>query len=131
MHLVQHVNGATLWANLHLLFWLSLVPAATAWMGENGFTSWPVAVYGVVLLGSALAYTILTIVLIRSHGNTSALGKAIGADTKGRISLFCYLTALAVSGYASWMAYSLYILVAVIWLIPDRRIERAITKKNA
>jgi uncharacterized membrane protein len=124
---VRQVNGRILWANQHLLFWLSLIPFATAWMGENNFATWPVALYGVVLLFSAIAYTILTYTLIQHHGQESPLAIAMGRDQKGKISLAVYATAIAVAFLNSWFACALYVLVAVIWLIPDRRIERTLT----
>jgi uncharacterized membrane protein len=124
---VRQVNGRILWANQHLLFWLSLIPFATAWMGENNFATWPVALYGVVLLFSAIAYTILTYTLIQHHGQESPLAIAMGRDKKGKISLAVYATAIAVAFLNSWFACALYVLVAVIWLIPDRRIERTLT----
>jgi uncharacterized membrane protein len=124
---VRQVNGRILWANQHLLFWLSLIPFATAWMGENNFATWPVALYGVVLLFSAIAYTILTYTLIQHHGKDSPLAIAVGRDKKGKISLAVYATAIAVAFLNSWFACALYVLVAVIWLIPDRRIERTLT----
>jgi uncharacterized membrane protein len=124
---VRQVNGRILWANQHLLFWLSLIPFATAWMGENNFSTWPVALYGVILLLSAIAYTILTYTLIQHHGQESTLAIAVGRDKKGKISLAVYATAIAVAFLNSWFACALYVLVAVIWLIPDRRIERTLT----
>ena len=125
LHSADKVNGPILWANLHLLFWLSLVPFVTAWMGENRFAALPVALYGVVLLMSAIAYTILTVLLIRHHGNDSSLARAIGSDRKGKISIAIYIAALALVFVNNWLAFSLYIVVAIIWFIPDRRIEKA------
>jgi len=125
-HLLQaarQVNGRILWANMHLLFWLSLTPFVTAWMGENHFAPWPVAAYGVVLLLSGLAYFILTRALIAHHGKDSTLATAVGRDFKGKISLLAYLVAIPLAFVASWVSGALYVLVAVIWLIPDRRIE--------
>jgi uncharacterized membrane protein len=124
---VRQVNGRILWANQHLLFWLSLIPFATAWMGENNFATWPVALYGVVLLLAAIAYTILAYTLIHYHGKDSPLAIAMGRDIKGKISLAVYATAIAVAFLNSWFACALYVLVAAIWLIPDRRIERILT----
>lgn len=121
---VQKINGPILWANLHLLFWLSLVPFTTAWMGENHFASGPVAIYGVVLLMAAIAYTILQNLLIKHHGNDSTLGKAIGADRKGRISLVSYISAVLIAHWAPWVACALYVFVAVLWIVPDQRIEK-------
>jgi uncharacterized membrane protein len=124
LHATQRVNGATLWANLHLLFWLSLVPFTTAWMGENHFGSWPVAVYGIVLLLAGVAYFILTRVLIRLHGQDSTLAMSIGRDRKGKISIAVYAAAIPLAFVKPWIAGALYVVVAIIWLIPDRRIER-------
>ena len=120
----QKVNGAILWANLHLLFWLSLTPLVTAWMDQCGFASLPTALYGVVLLFSAVAYYILVRSLIAHHGKGSTLAKAIGDDFKGKISLVFYAAAIPLAFVYSWVALGLYILVAVMWLVPDRRIER-------
>jgi len=125
---IKHVDGRVLWANLHLLFWLSLIPFVTGWMGENNFAPWPVACYGVVLLFAAIAYFILTRVLIALHGRDSVLGTAVGRDFKGKVSIVIYLSAIPIAFVDSWFACALYILVAVIWLIPDRRIEKTLTK---
>ena len=127
-HAVKHVNGAVLWANLHLLFWLSLVPFVTSWMGENHFATVPVALYGVVLLCAALAYTILTTALTKLHGHDSMFAKALGSDFKGKVSLAIYITAITVAFYAPWIACTLYAVVAMIWLIPDRRFERLLNQ---
>jgi uncharacterized membrane protein len=124
---VKRVDGRVLWANLHLLFWLSLVPFATAWMGENAFSAGPVALYGVVLLLAAVAYFVLTRALIALHGKDSVLATAIGRDRKGVLSLVIYLVALCLAFVNAWIACGLYVLVAVIWLIPDQRIERTLT----
>ena len=121
---VRHVNGRILWANLHLLFWLSLTPFVTAWMGENRFAAAPVAAYGVVLLFAAFAYYILTRTLIAHHGKDSTLATAVGDDFKGRISLAFYAVAIPLSFWRPLMACGLYFAVAAIWLIPDRRIEK-------
>src|SRR5215203_1858556 len=126
LHAVRHVNGRILWANLHLLFWLSLIPFVTGWMGENHFAAWPVAFYGEVLLFAAIAYFILTRVLISYHGRDSALAKALGKDFKGKVSVVFYAAAIPLSFVNSWFACALYVLVAVMWLIPDRRIERSL-----
>ncbi len=123
---VQHVNGRILWANLHLLFWLSLTPFVTAWMGQNHFAAWPVALYGTVLLLAGFAYFILTRVLIAHHGEGSALAAALGRDFKGKASLVFYAVAIPLSFVNSWFAGALYVLVAVMWLIPDRRIEKTL-----
>ena len=124
LHATQRVNGATLWANLHLLFWLSLVPFTTAWMGENQFAAWPVAIYGIVLLLAAVAYFILTRALIRPHGRDSTLAASIGADRKGKISIAIYAAAIPLAFAQPWIAGAGYVIVAIMWLIPDRRIER-------
>jgi uncharacterized membrane protein len=121
---VRHVDGRVLWANMHLLFWLSLIPFTTAWMGENDFAEWPVALYGVVLLGAAISYFSLTRALITRHGDESVLAKAVGADVKGRISLVLYLAGVGVAFVEPLAACALYVTVAVMWLVPDRRIER-------
>jgi uncharacterized membrane protein len=126
LHATQRVNGATLWANLHLLFWLSLVPFTTAWMGENYRSSWPVAVYGIVLLLAGLAYYILTRALIRLHGHQSTLATSIGADMKGKISIAIYAAGIALAFLEPRLANLCYIVVAVMWLVPDRRIERKV-----
>jgi uncharacterized membrane protein len=128
LHAVSHVNGRILWANLHLLFWLSLIPFVTGWMGENHFAAWPVALYGVVLLFAAIAYFILARVLISYEGSDSALAKALGKDFKGKASVAFYAIAIPLSFVNSWLACALYVLVAVMWLIPDRRIEKTLTK---
>ena len=129
LHATQRVNGATLWANLHLLFWLSLVPFATAWMGENRFDSWPVAVYGIVLLLAAIAYFILTRALISLHGESSTLGTSIGRDRKGKISIAIYAAAIPLAFAKPWIAGSCYVIVAIMWLIPDPRIERRMERR--
>ena len=126
-HLLQaarHVDGRVLWANLHLLFWLSLVPFTTAWMGENGFAAWPVALYGVVLLLAAVSYFVLTRALVARHGADSVLAAAIGRDHKGLFSLLLYLVGVALAFVLPAAACGVYVLVAVIWLVPDRRIEK-------
>lgn len=125
---IQHVDGRTLWANLHLLFWLSLIPFVTAWMGENHFTAVPVALYGVVLLLAAIAYFILVRALIAHHGQESALAKAVGSDFKGKISVVIYAVAVPLAFVNAWVAFALYVLVAIIWIIPDRRIERTLAQ---
>jgi uncharacterized membrane protein len=124
LHTANHVSGGILWANLHLLFWLSLVPFVTAWMGENHFEQRPVALYGVVMLMSGVAYYILTTTLVRRHGPDSGLRAAIGSDFKGLVSVVMYVLAIAVSFSNHWIALAIYIAVALMWLIPDRRIEK-------
>ena len=123
---IKHVDGRSLWANLHLLFWLSLIPFVTGWMGENNFASWPVACYGVVLLFAAIAYFILTRVLIALHGRDSILASAVGRDFKGKVSVVIYLISIPLAFVNPWFACALYVLVAVMWLIPDRRIEKTL-----
>jgi uncharacterized membrane protein len=120
---VRHVNGAILWANMHLLFWLSLTPFVTSWMGQTSFAAWPVAAYGAVQLLSGCAYWVLTRVLIASHGRESVIASAVGRDVKGKLSLIIYAAAIPLSFVDTWLACAMYGLVAVIWLIPDRRIE--------
>ena len=127
---VKQVDGRVLWANMHLLFWLSLVPFVTGWMGENDFAAWPMALYGVVLLGSAIAYTILTLSLMALHGQDYVLATAIGDDRKGKISVLMYLVAIFLAFVDARIAGVLYILVAVIWLIPDQRIEKNIHRQR-
>jgi uncharacterized membrane protein len=124
LHLVKHVNGLILWANLHLLFWLSLVPFVTRWMAESDYARGPVALYGVVLLGAALAYTILQRALIRDQGRDSPLAAAIGHDRKGKLSLFAYAIGIGLAFVVPWVSLLLYIAVAVLWFLPDPRIER-------
>jgi uncharacterized membrane protein len=126
LHAVAHVNGRILWANLHLLFWLSLVPFVTGWMGENHFPALPVACYGVVLFGAAIAYTILATALVAKHGKDSALAKAIGHDRKGKLSLLIYAAAVPLAFVNVAIAGALYGCVALIWLVPDLRIERVL-----
>lgn len=126
-HLLQaarHVNGRILWANMHLLFWLSLTPFVTSWMGENHFTAWPAALYGAVLMCAGIAYFILSHALITHHGTESALAKAVGRDFKGKVSVVIYAAAIPLAFVRSWISLGLYVLVAVMWLIPDRRIEQ-------
>lgn len=123
LHMTQRINGRTLWANMHLLFWLSLVPFVTGWMGENNFAPKPLALYGVVLLMSAIAYTILKNAIICHESANQELKDALGKDFKGKISIACYVAAIAVSFWQSWISIALYVLVAVIWFVPDRRIE--------
>ncbi len=124
LHAVAHVGGATLWANLHLLFWLSLVPFVTGWMGENHFAALPTALYGVVLLMAAIAYFVLQWTLIHDDGGDSLLKTAIGSDFKGKISPVIYIAGIACAFVSQWVAGALYVLVALMWLVPDRRIER-------
>jgi uncharacterized membrane protein len=125
---VDQVSGSVLWANLFLLFWLSLLPFATAWMGENSFATWPVVLYGVDLLMAAIAYFILVRVLLTIHGPDSTLAAALGNDLKGRISLVLYIAAVPLAFLRPAIACGVYVLVAAMWLIPDRRIEQQLTR---
>lgn len=124
LHVVKRVDGRVLWANMHLLFWLSLFPFGTAWMGENNFATVPVALYGVPLVAASIAYYILTRVLISINGEDSILAAAVGRDRKGIISTALYAVAIPLAFVNSWISCALYVLVAIIWLVPDRRIER-------
>ena len=129
LHATRQVHGSVLWANLHLLFWLSLLPFATGWMGASGFAPDPTAVYGMVLLMSGVAYWILVQTIIASEGEDSLVRKAVGNDRKGVISVVMYAVAIPCGFVAHWVAHSIYILVALIWLIPDRRIERILASE--
>jgi uncharacterized membrane protein len=126
LHATHRVTGGVLWANLHLLFWLSLIPFATGWMGENHFSAGPAALYGVVLLMAAIAYTILQGTIIASQGGESLLRKAVGSDWKGKASIVAYALAVPLAFVAQWLALALYVLVALLWLVPDRRIEQVL-----
>jgi len=130
LHVTQQVNGAILWANLHLLFWLSLVPFVTAWMGENHFAPVPTAMYGVVMLTAAIAYLILQRTIIRSQGSESMLAAAVGNDKKGKISPFLYLSAVPLAFVHPGISGALYAAVALIWLLPDKRIERVVAAER-
>jgi uncharacterized membrane protein len=123
MHTVKRVTGDILWANLHLLFWLSLIPFVTGWMGENHFTPLPMAMYGFILLMAAIAYYVLQTRIITNHGRDSLLSRAIGKDIKGKMSPVLYLMAIGLCWISQWIAGGIYILVALIWLVPDKRIE--------
>jgi uncharacterized membrane protein len=125
---IKRVDGRVLWANLHLLFWLSLIPFTTGWVGENRFAAWPVALYGLVLLLAAVAYFILTRALIATHGKDSVLATAVGGDFKGKVSIAFYAVAIPLAFVNSWFATGLYVLVAVIWLVPDPRIEKTLAQ---
>jgi len=125
LHASDRINGAILWANLHLLFWLSLVPFVTGWMGENHVAATPTALYGAVLFMAAIAYTILQNVIIAEHGPESRLARAVGArDAKGLFSLAAYAAAVPLAFVNAWISVALYVIVALLWLVPDRRIER-------
>jgi uncharacterized membrane protein len=126
LHATERVTGGILWANLHLLFWLSLIPFVTGWMGENHFAPIPTSLYGVVLLASALAYWILQQAIIAAHGHGSLLAVAVGHDVKGKLSFLFYAIAIPVALYEQRISQALYVLVAVMWLVPDRRIVRAL-----
>jgi uncharacterized membrane protein len=130
MHAVKRVTGGVLWANLHLLFWLSLFPFVTGWMGENHFAQLPTALYGFVLLMAAIAYWILGATIINEEGADSLLAKAVGKDLKGKLSPIAYATAIGLSFVNHWLAAAIYILVALVWLVPDRRIEKVLTSKD-
>jgi uncharacterized membrane protein len=125
----QQVSGGVLWANLHLLFWLSLTPFATAWMGENPLSPWPVALYGSLLLLSSIAYFILTKVLIAHQEAGSTLAASIGGDRKGAVSMVAYVVAIPLAFMQPWLACVFYVMVAVMWLVPDRRIEGTLAKR--
>jgi uncharacterized membrane protein len=126
LHACVKVSGSVLWANLHLLFWLSLFPFATGWMGENHFASMPSALYGVVLLMAAVAYWVLQQTIIASEGPASVLKSAVGGDWKGKLSPLLYLAAIASTFWVQWLAQVLYVVAALLWLVPDRRIENAL-----
>lgn len=130
MQAAQKVNGQVLWANLHLLFWLSLLPFASGWMGENHFAMLPVLVYGFVLLMSAIAYYILSLSLISHHGTNSDFAKALGSDFKGRISVVIYIIAILMTFVNPWIGYALNVCVALMWLVPDRRFEKLFSSKS-
>lgn len=125
---VQKIDGSVLWPNLNLLFWLSLIPFVTAWMGENHFSTLPVAAYGVILLLCGCSYYYLSLRLLKTHGRDSALAKAIGDDRKGKLSVLIYSLAIPLAFYSTLSALILYVLVAVIWFCPDQRIERNLSK---
>jgi uncharacterized membrane protein len=127
---IKHVNGGVLWANLHLLFWLSLVPFATSWMGSSHFQGWPVALYGFILLLAAVAYYVLVRVLLSLHGPESLLKTAIGSDFKGKISVVIYAIAISLAFWSAPASCLLYLLVAIIWLVPDKRIENLLQRAD-
>lgn len=131
LHSTKKVNGNILWANLHLLFWLSLIPFVTGWMGENHFAPSTLSLYGVILLMAAIAYTILQFSIIKTNGKDSLLSNAIGKDKKGKISILCYVIAIPAAFFSVWLSGILYASVALIWLIPDKRIERALLDMEA
>ena len=130
LHASKTVSGGILWANTHLLFWLSLVPFVTAWMGENHFAAAPVGLYGVVMLMCAIAYTALARALVHRHGQQSTLARALGEDVKGRLSLVLYASAIPLAFVNRWISLAIYFAVAIVWLVPDRRIERILTSSE-
>jgi len=131
LHTATRVTGRMLWANLHLLFWLSLFPVTTGWMGENHFAAMPTALYGVVLLMAAIAYWLLEQAIIASEGTASVLRRAVGLDWKGKLSPVLYGTAIAATFLAPWIAQAIYVCVAILWLVPDPRIERALRQEKS
>jgi len=131
LYVTTRVTGGVLWANMHLLFWLSLVPFATGWMGEGGFAHTPTAVYGVVLLMAAIAFYVLQLVIIHSQGEGSLLAQAIGRDLKGKSSPILYAIAIPAAFWQPWISYGIYVLVALMWLVPDTRIERVVAAREA
>ncbi|HKZ67301.1 MAG TPA: TMEM175 family protein [Chitinophagaceae bacterium] len=130
LHAAKQVNGKTLWANIHLLFWLSLIPFVTGWMGENNFTTLPVALYGMVLLMAAVAYYLLAHSLARLHGKNSTLAEALGNDWKGILSVLSYAVGIGLSFIKPWLGFATYALVAAIWFIPDKRIENKLADRE-
>ena len=130
-YVTERVNGATLWANVHLLFWLSLIPFTTGWMGENHLAPVPTAIYGINLLACALAYTILQKQITALHGQDSLLAQAMGSDIKGKASLVCYVAAITFAFVQPWISAAFFVVVALIWLLPDPRIERAVAEQTS
>jgi uncharacterized membrane protein len=128
LHTVTRVDGLILWANMHLLFWLSIIPAATAWIGRNLLMPLPTAVYGVVLLMPAIAYYLLVQAIIHRHGKDSMLAQAVGRDVKGKISVLLFSVGILLAFFEPWIAMGLYVVVAIIWIVPDRRIENMIRR---
>jgi uncharacterized membrane protein len=131
LYVTDRINGAILWANMHLLFWLSLIPFATGWMGENHFAPLPTAAYGAVMLAASVAYYVLQRLIIAEQGPHSKLKAAVGGDVKGKLSPLIYVAAILLSFVSQWVADALYVLVALIWLIPDRRIESKLDERAA
>lgn len=131
LHAVKEVSGGVLWANLHLLFWLSLIPFVTAWMGENHFETGPTAAYGFVLFMCSIAYLLLARALVAKHPKNATLAEALGDDRKGKLSCVLYLVGVALSWFAAWLGFIFYAAVAVVWLIPDRRIEDKVAEETA
>ena len=130
LHATQRVSGGILWANLHLLFWLSLVPFVTGWMGENRFAALPAALYGLVLLLAGVAYLVLQRAIVARQGSDSSLASELGRDRKGKLSLALYLVGIGLAFVSPWLAAAIYALVAAIWLVPDRRLERVLEKHS-
>jgi uncharacterized membrane protein len=130
LHATHHVSGGVLWANLHLLFWLSLIPFTTGWMGENHFAALPTALYGGVLLMAAIAYWLLQQSIVKANGAQSVLASAIGSDWKGKLSPVAYLSAIPLAFVSPWISCALYAAVALIWLVPDQRIERRLVSER-
>jgi uncharacterized membrane protein len=130
LHAVKEVSGGVLWANLHLLFWLSLIPFVTAWMGENHFETGPTAAYGFVLFMCSVAYLLLARALVANHPKNATLAEALGEDRKGKLSCVLYLSGVALSWFAAWLGFLVYAAVAVVWLIPDRRIEEKVAEET-
>jgi uncharacterized membrane protein len=130
MQSVEHVNGKVLWANMHLLFWLSLVPFVSGWMGENHFSKWPVILYGVILMMNGVAYYFLSQALIKLHGKDSTLGKAIGDDKKGKLSVVIYIAGIVLCFINPLIGFALYVIVAAMWFLPDRRIEKKLVDEE-
>jgi len=131
LHAVKEVSGGVLWANLHLLFWLSLIPFVTAWMGENHFETGPTAAYGFVLFMCSIAYLLLARALVAKHPKNAILAEALGDDRKGKLSCVLYLVGVALSWFVAWLGFVVYAAVAVVWLIPDRRIEDKVAEETA
>jgi TMEM175 potassium channel family protein len=130
LHVVERVDGRALWANIHLLFWLSLTPVATAWLGDAGVRTGPVAAYAIVLIGCAIAYTLLTLALLALHESGSQLARAIGRDRKGKLSIVIYLAALGCAFILPWVSVGLFVSVALLWFVPDTRIERVLAAEQ-
>lgn len=130
LHAVQRVDGRVLWANLHLLFWLSLIPFATAWMGENHVAAVPTALYGVVLLMAAVAYLLLSLSIIKLQGKDSPVAKVVGKDVKGKLSAMLYVVAIVLAFWLPALSWALYAVVALIWVVPDRRMERVLADRG-
>jgi len=131
LHLAKHVNAKVMWANMHLLFWLSMTPVVTGWVGEHPYAALPTALYGVVLFMAGLSYLLLQLAIIGSDGKDSPLAKAVGGDLKGKLSAVGYLVAIALAFVQHWISVALYVLLALIWFIPDRRISRVIARPHA